>query len=195
MDPVSGARTTRGASTLELLVATALAATLVTQSLLWTRTTLSALHAHDAAASGQRAAWLALEAMALDLRDAGFHAAGEPALGLAAARSDELHLVSDLDGDGTNDGSGEQVGYVFDGAMRILRRSTGNAAPQALTDPMPGAMLVILYFDAHGHPQTPGAAGLSPAQRAAVRRIELAFVDESTGQPRAQTSVHLRNPP
>lgn len=185
----------RGGSTLELMVAAAFAATLTAQTAVWTRTALGALRERDAAATWERSAWLGLESMATDIRNAGFQAAGDPLLGLAAASPDTLLLLSDLDGDGTSDGPSERIGYVFDAAAYTLRRATGHAAPQLLVDPMPGVVLTIGYFGAAGVPLIPGAAGLSAAQRAAVGRIDLAFVDSTTGRVRARTSVLLRNRP
>lgn len=183
----------RGASILEVLVALSFSSLLLAETTVWTRTALVSLRDRDAHAARERSMWLALELMVLDLRDAGYHANGEAMVGLLAGDARSLQVVADLDGDGTTTGSGERIAYGFDPAARVVRRSTGAAGAQVLSDPLPEHVLEIAYFDALNQELMPEASGLSPGQRSAVWRVELGFRHEAKAERRIHTSVQLRN--
>jgi len=183
----------RGTSTLELLVATTFAAAVAAQTVAWTKTALAAVQQRARAASWERTAWLALDVLAGDVRNAGYHGGGSPMMAVAAGDRRSLILVSDIDGDGASDGANERVGFVFDTTNRVLRRSTGTAGAQELVEGLPGMDVEFHYVDGAGDPLTPTATGLTATQRAAVRRIDVVFHARDAASEPIRGSVHLRN--
>jgi len=98
--------------------------------------------------------------LANEIRSAGSDAGelGIPGQGIALARGDSLHLVSDLDGDRTIGLTEppEDVLYVYDSTGGILTRDTG-AGPVVLLDRI--ANLNLRFLDSNGQPLAAEASG------------------------------------
>jgi type II secretory pathway component PulJ len=164
----------RGATLLELLVALAFVGMIAAQVAGWMGAALDAARRLEDASSRNRALWLAFDAMATDIRNAGFSAAGASIVGLAEATGQSLTLVHDANGDGDFDDTGERIRYGFDAAARALRRGTGLAGMQIYVDGLGETEITLTYRDRNGNPIEYAASGLDAAARAAVRRIDIA---------------------
>jgi len=182
----------RGVSLLEVIVAAAFVAVMSVQAASWVRTALQAIHSLENSAERDRSLWLALEAIAADVRNCGFSGAGAALSGIEAAQSDAIHLISDPNGDGDHDDANERIRYVFDPSAKALRRATGLSGAQVFVEGLDGLQLRLRYFDAFGTEIGTAASVLNATQRAAARRIDVTF-ESVNGAVVAGTSVHVRN--
>lgn len=144
-----------------------------------------------------------VDLFAREVRRTGLNATAA-ACGIAVARSGELRLQSDLDGDGGLTGSNEDVSYQWDSAGGSLYRidhNNGNRRDVLVGD-VGGLDFEIRYFSGTGAELVPGSGGLDAAGRTAVRRIrvELSVEDETldpthpgTLRAEAATNIDIRN--
>lgn len=99
---------------------------------------------------------------------------GTVSTGILTAKSSEVRLRIDLNGNGAMTDANEDVTYTLDLINKVVTRKDNGANR---TDTLwSGASLAgsqILYFDAAGNSLAPGSTGLSAAQLLQVRRIKL----------------------
>jgi Tfp pilus assembly protein PilW len=162
---------TRGTTLLDLLVGTALG--------------LTALGALTASIAGggrlliqggargelEDVTHIAVEALAFDVRRAGWDPRGAGITRLVEAAPDRLTVTADLDGDGAIDVTSEEsVQYVCTPPPRRLSRIVGRQS-LPLTDGVTAC--AFQYVDTGGATMVVGAGGLTPAERARVRAVAL----------------------
>jgi len=137
---------------------------------------------------------LALEALAFDVRRAGYDPRAAGVQPLADARPTALALQTDLDGDGAVDAASEETTqYVCTTATRRLSRVLGRQS-LPLADGVTGCG--FRYLDAAGAPILAPPAGLTAADRARVRAVALDLVLAAGGATTARTAVvALRSAP
>lgn len=184
----------RGATLLEMLVALAFVGMLTAQVAGWMRAALDAVRRLEDASNRNRGIWLAFDAIATDIRNAGYSAAGAPLVGLAEATAQSLTLVHDSNGDGDFDDTSERIRYGFDAAAGVLRRGTGLAGMQVYVDGLGETELVLAFLDRNGVRIGDAPSGLDAAGRAAVRRIDIG-ARTAAGDLVGSVSVRLRNSP
>ena len=161
----------RGTGLLELLVGTLLG--LVVLGMLTTTVGTGARLLATAAARGELEdiAELAVEALAFDVRRAGYDPLRIGVAALAEAHTDRVGVRADLDGDGVvDDTSEEAVAYVCNPSARRLSRIVGR---QSLPLANGATTCAFRYFDATGAALAVPVAGLAPAERARVRSVAL----------------------
>lgn len=186
-------RDARGSTLVELLVALAFVAGIAAQTSTWMRTALAAARAFDATTGRSRGLWLGLEALAVDVHNAGFSAAGTPMIGLREATPTSLSLGQDVNGDADLDDENELVRYRYVLEEDVLRRGTGTAGMQVFVDDLDGLRVEFRYRSASGARIAPDGSPLDAGQRAAVRRVDVHVIDATTGRHRIVV-VALRNP-
>lgn len=186
-------RESRGSTLVELLVALAFVAAIAAQTSTWMRTALAAARAFDAATGRSRGLWLGLEALAVDVQNAGFSGDGASMIGLHEATATSLSLGQDVNGDGDLDDENELVRYRYVVEEDVLRRGTGTAGMQVFVDDLDGLRVEFRYRNASGARIAPDGSPLDAGQRAAVRRIDVHVIDEATGRSQVVV-VSPRNP-
>jgi Tfp pilus assembly protein PilW len=126
----------------------------------------------------------AVDQIVRDVRIAGYDPRESGLAGLVAPAPASLVIQSDLDGDGTIDGSSEErVTYKPSVATGSLLRIVGTQSMPLLSDLAPGGFR-LRYFDTHGveiDPTTPAAAD-------AIREIT---VDLQTRSSAASPGVNM----
>jgi hypothetical protein len=141
-------------------------------------------------------AHVALEALAFDVRRAGWDPAAAGVEALSDARPARLTVQADLDGDGIVDASSEEtVTYVCNLAGQKLSRVVGRQS-LPLADTVTAC--AFRYLDATGAVLPAPAAGLPAADRRRVRAVLLDFglAPNGPGAPTARTAmVTLRTAP
>lgn len=175
-------------ATIGLLVLGALTAALGAGGRLLLGTGLR-LEADDVAVS-------AAEALAFDVRRAGWDPAAAGVEPLPGAAADGLTVEADLDGDGSIDATSEErVRWACLGGPPRLSRIVG-------VQSMPVANAVVAcafaYLDADGAPVPDPGGGLDAAARAAVRAVVLDVAVQPPGLTAAvarRTTVALRSVP
>ena len=186
---------TRGATLVELLVGTALAALVLGACVGAVAAAARLLGALGARAEVEDTAELAVEAFRFDVRRAGFDPAGAGIDPLQAAAADQLTLAADLDADGTVDVASEEVTrWVCAASPSRLSRIIG---AQSLPIAAPLARCELRYLDDDGGEISAGTGALSAADRARVRRIVLDLAVETAqgGAPAARRAeIALRRP-
>jgi type IV pilus assembly protein PilW len=116
--------------------------------------------------------------------------------GITEATPARLHLLADLDGDGTTAGAGEDVLYALDTELgQILRTDAGVTVPLAENAAANG--LALRYFDASDPPVEllPGGvpAALTAGQRDCVAKVEVVVrVTAPNPDPRVGTNLASR---
>jgi Tfp pilus assembly protein PilW len=137
---------------------------------------------------------LALEALAFDVRRAGWDPARAGLVAIREATPDRLAVAADLDADGRLDaGSEESVTWVCDRAGGRLSRIVGRQSMPLAEDV---AACEFRYLDRDGLDLAPGI-GLDAAARARVRAVGLRLAVAPPGgrQPSARRAlVALRTP-
>jgi Tfp pilus assembly protein PilW len=190
---VSARARCRGVTLVELLVGAALALLVLGACAGAVAAAARLLGALGGRAEVEDTAELAVEAFRFDVRRAGFDPAGTGIDPLPAAGSDQLTLAADLDADGTVDAGSEEVTrWVCATSPSRLSRIIG---AQSLPIAAPLARCELLYLDDIGVEIAAGMAGLSPADRARVRRVvlDLAVATAPGGAPAARRAeVALR---
>jgi type II secretory pathway pseudopilin PulG len=187
-----------GFSLLELLV-TALLASLVLGSLVrFASTQVRVFHHINEVFTANQVLRLVLDAMARDLRQAGFDNRGSAIAPIAVANPIALTLQHDGDGDGTvNSRSDELIRYVFRPATGTLNRIVGRQSMPLATN-LSAHRFRLSYFDAGGIALDAGGADLDATALAAIRRVRIAvLITDASGKPlsSATTDVAIRNQP
>jgi Tfp pilus assembly protein PilW len=161
-------RAERGITLVEVLVGTALGLAVVASLASAVASGGRLLALGSARAEAEDTVQLALEALAFDVRRAGWDPAGAGIVGLTQADADGFGVVADLDGDGTVDATSEEVvRWRCDNAGRRLVRTIGQQA-MSLAEGVVGCTLD--YVAAGGVPLVPP---LDAARRAKVAAIGL----------------------
>ena len=186
----------------EVLVATSLSLVAVSAFASFGRSQLSAMRNQAAQNDIQMTARSIVDLFTREVRGAGANPSCGPGVtAIAEARAGLVHIQSDLDGDGTAAGPGEDIVYQYrfspDGFERVQ-----NGTVDVLVDGVALAGSRFRYFDGSGAEIVPGSTGLTSAQRDGVRRvrIELSVTETDadpadTGRLRVQVAndVDLRN--
>jgi prepilin-type N-terminal cleavage/methylation domain-containing protein len=187
-----------GFSLPELLVAMLIAALTMTALLNFTVVQSRAFARVDARLAASQDMRLVLDVISRDVRQAGFDARGlavEPVVAASAAR---LILQRDENEDGMLDASGgERISYRFRPGVGTLSRMVGRQS-MPLASHLPPDGFRLSYVDARGAPLRPDGVDLTPAERAAVRRIDVTLMARAAdGAPLTAiaTGVALRNLP
>lgn len=192
----------RGSTLIEVLVALALSSVFAVLIYGFARSCLRAVQTQQARSDARETAFLALDLMIREIRQAGYGSPDPVLPRLAVAEHESLSLRADFNGDGQLDGANESVRYAADDERGTLTRASGSAPPQPVVTHLEAASLSFSYFDAVGVELNTGISGLDAVQRAAVCRVDVAFtiavpsrdpfIEESTRVTVAST-VALRN--
>jgi Tfp pilus assembly protein PilW len=187
---VTPGRRARGTGLVELLVGTLLALAVLSALTAAVATGARLLLACSARGEAEDTAQLALEALAFDVRRAGYDPAAGGVVAVREADADRLALAADLDGDGAvDDTSEEAVAYVCAPGARRLSRLVGR---QSL--PLADGVLDcrFRYLDRAGTPMAIPPGGLDAAARDRLGAIALDLVLLPTGLAgRVERSVVL----
>lgn len=169
----------RGATLVELLVATAVGLVVLAACTGAVAAAARAVAALGARAEAEDTAQLAIEAFRYDLRRAGFDPAAVAIEALVDAAPDQVAVQADLDGDGALDGSSEEVmRWVCAIDPPRLSRIIG---AQSLPVAAPVTECGLRYLDGDGNELAAATGGLGPAERARVRRVVLVLAVEPAG--------------
>lgn len=99
---------------------------------------------------------------------------GGVSTGLLLAKSNEVRVRADLDGNGALTGAQEDVTWRLDsGASTVSRIQNNTATTETLWSGASIGASRIVYFDASGNQLSPGGSGLSAAQLLQVVRIRI----------------------
>ena len=190
----------RGSTLIELLTSTVFLSILMAMSYSFARATFLDARVQELQAEVQESSTMALDVLVREVRMAGFSARGDPLVGIRDAQTDRLDFVSDFNGDGDVSDTNEHIVYEYDDRRHQVTRATGGGSPQPFVRNVPDDGWQLRFFDAAGSSLVPGAAGLSSADREAIRRIDVALTLElpnpSTGEPirsLVEGSICLRN--
>lgn len=124
--------------------------------------------------------------------------------GISSASATQIEIKSDLNADGTIDGTNEDIVYTYNATDHAIER-TANGTTTPLTDSrMSVGSSMLAYYDGSGNPLVPAGTGgpLTQAQCDSVRRVQLvltlqaAAADPLNSLPLAATfssNVDLRN--
>jgi hypothetical protein len=191
-----------GFTVTDVLVATSLSLLAVSAFAGFGRSQLSAMRNQAQQNDMQMTARSIVDLFTREVRRAGANPACSPGLtAIADARATLIHIQSDLDGDGTVTGPGEDVVYQYRSSPDGFER-TANGAVDVLIDGIALQGSRIRYFDGSGAELVGGGSGLHSAERDAVRRVRIelsiaaASTDPSDTEPlRVQVAndVDLRN--
>jgi len=107
----------------------------------------------------QQNARAAMDLMTRELRMAGYdpmglnidHSSSNDFWGVGA-HNEELHIKSDLDGNGVLTDSNESIVFLYDASTLTLRRKVGRGGRQPVAEHI--RSLFFRYFDRHGTPTT-----------------------------------------
>jgi prepilin-type N-terminal cleavage/methylation domain-containing protein len=191
----------RGSSLIELLTAMLVLAILAAISYDFVRAAFMSAAVQEAKSEAQEVAVMVIDAMARELRMAGFSAAGQSLAGVRAADREYVEVASDLNGDGDIDDSNELVAYSYDAGKSELMRATGGGSPQPAARNIPRGGVQFTFFDADGA-EVAAAGPLTSEERRRIRRVdvllrvELPNPDPGAALPltaTASSSVCLRN--
>jgi len=185
-------RSRAGFTIVELLVGTTLSLVLLTALTGAVGTGGRLLSALGRRGELEDTADLALEALAFDVRRAGYDPTALGVEALVDASPTALALQADLDGDGAVDAASEEsTQYVCSTATRRLSRILGRQS-LPLADTVVGCG--FRYLDGAGLPIPAPAAGLTAADRARVRAVALDLALAGGGATTARTAeVALRS--
>jgi hypothetical protein len=190
-----------GFTLVELLVSLMLALLVVGVIASFNRFQLFTLMNQTAQLDVQSTARAITQLASREIRSAGLNA--KPAFcGIAAARPNEIRIQADYDGSGTLNGPNEDVTYRYDSTQKVIERVDQwlNRA-DALVEGLHTVSFRLRYFDQNGTEMN-ASAGLTAAQRTAVRRVRLSLVlaeravdpqNPQLFQGRATTEIDLRN--
>ena len=185
-------RASVGATLVELLVALTFAGIIGAQALSWMRSATRAVQLLEDTTGRNRGLWLALDAIATDVRNAGHAPSGAALTGLGEATTRSLTLLRDSNGDGDSDDAGERIRYRFDLAAGELRRATATGGLQVFVDELSDTDLQFAFRDIDGAAIASRGGGLGAADRASTARVDV-VVRRQTGTEVVTISVGLRN--
>jgi type II secretory pathway component PulJ len=178
-------RAQAGHSLVEVLVAAAVMALLMTATLSILQSGLAAWGWGSGRVGAQQAIRAALERMGRELREAGYDPTSAGVLAVVVAEPTRIVFQRDLNGNGLIDPTQERVTYLLRGGETTLRRDAG-AGAQPIAEGV--RRFVLLYFDRDGVPTT------DPALIASVR-IELEVGSRRGPEATMATQITLRNAP
>ncbi len=168
---MSAERAVRGATLLDLLVGTALGMAVLSALTAAVVVGARLLTTAGARGEGEDNVQLAVEALAFDVRRAGYDPRSTGVEALTEARADRLALAADLDGDGAVDATSEETtAWVCSPALLRLSRIIGRQS-LPLADGVGGCG--FRYLDASGATLPVPTAGLAAADRLRVRALAL----------------------
>lgn len=157
---------------MDVLVGTTLGLVTVASALGFYRYQFFALRHQSAQVEVQTAARAALNLIVSELRRAAAHPRCAANIeGIAEALPASIRVRSDLNGNGLIDAPGEDVTYAFDSTAGRLTRTAGGITEELSDSNFAATAFRLRYFAGDGTELTPPANGLTPSQRAAVRRI------------------------
>jgi len=190
-----------GFTTLELLVASMLGSIVLLGLHSFTQTQLKSLQSQAVQLNVQSTARSVLEVIARDIRRGGLDpTCAKTFEGLAVAKTNELRLLSDLDGSGAIDSGEEDITYRYNYYNNSVERVSANATPSSLMQNVDTSGSTVRYFDGAGNELLPGSIGLTAGQRALVRRVRIELALSEPGRAfgqrmRAQVAsdVDMRN--
>lgn len=187
-----------GFSLPELLAATLIAALTMTALVNFTVVQSRAFARADTRLAASQDMRLVLDVISRDIRQAGFDAHGLAVEPIVAAGAMRLVLQRDDDEDGVLDSSGrERIGYLFRPGVGTLSRMVGRQS-MPLASNLPPDGFRLAYVDRAGATLRTDGVDLDPAEREAVRRIDVTLITRDTdGAPLTSitTGVALRNLP
>jgi Tfp pilus assembly protein PilW len=164
----------RGTGPVELLVGTLLALAVLSVLTAAIATGARLLLACGARGEAEDTAQLALEALAFDVRRAGYDPAAGGVVAVREANADRLVLAADLDGDGAvDDASEEAVAYVCALGARRLSRLVGRQS-LPLADGVLGCS--FRYLDRAGAAIAIPPGGLDATARGGLGAVALHLV-------------------
>lgn len=178
-----------GATLVEILVSTTFVGLVAALIYTFTQSCVRSIHAQQARSDAQDTAHAALEAIARDLRQAGYSASGLLVLGISSATATRVEMRSDWNGDGDFADASETIAYAEDATRGTLTRASGGSSPQPLIDYLVTGSLRFRYYDQANVELVPSGSGLDAAERAAVRRVDVTFTVAVPSQ-----DPHLREP-
>lgn len=155
----------------EILVATLLASGLAAMAHGFTLSALEVVRAQDLRREAAQNLLLAADAMAREIRAAGFHASGDPLPAILTATAERIDVQADLDGDGSTTGANERLSFSHDASRRSLMRASGSGSPQPFLRGLAVEGFRLRFFGRDGEELLPPAGGLGEADRARVRRL------------------------
>jgi hypothetical protein len=197
-------RSTRGISTAEILVGSALALMAIASMFSVFRAQTSAMAVQSAYAQSQNVTRTLMDLITRELRMAAYDptdlaipttVGSCPGMnsGIMQARADLLQFRQDLNGDGDVADAGETVTYDF--ASGQIRRQDGNGEAVVIADGVPDNGFRFRYYDANQPPIELAPAGspaeLSQNQRNCVAKIMVtARADIPNPDPRVEQPLH-----
>ena len=176
----------RGFSTAEVLVGTALTMMLMTAIYSVQRAQTMAFAAQNVYSESQNVTRTVIDLMTRELRmatyDPGTALTTSPGpscpgvkQGIVEATPARIHFRQDLDADGTLAGPGEDV--IYDLSEGQIRRADGAAAPVAIVDSVATGGLAFRYFDGSNPPveliPTGTPPSLTSSQRDCVTKVRI----------------------
>jgi len=117
---------------------------------------------------------------------------GTVSTGLLLAKSNQVRVRADLDGNGVLTGAQEDVTWTLDSANKAVTRTQNNSSTTETlwSGPSLGNSL-IRYFNAAGTELSPGGSGLSAAQLLAVTRIRIELDLKGTSSQTSNTGLQV----
>lgn len=117
---------------------------------------------------------------------------GSTSTGLLLAKSNEVRVRADLDGNGALTGAQEDVTWTLDSAGAAVKRTANNSSTTETlwSGPSLGNSRIV-YFDASGSQLTPGGSGLSAAQLLAVVRIRIELDLKGASAQKTNTNLQV----
>src|SRR5262245_40793356 len=181
---MNGRQGQAGHSLVEMLVAAAVMALVMTATLSMLQAGLAASGWGSARVEAQQAVRVALERLARELRDAGYDPTSAGLGAVTVAEPRRIVFVRDLNGNGVIDPTHERVTWVLRDGETTLRRDAG-AGAQPVAEGVRRFQLAYLDED--------GLSTSDPARVASVR-VEIE-AGRMRGQAIMTTQVLLRNAP
>ena len=195
--------TQAGFTTTEVLAATTLGLIALTGFTSFNRFQLFALRNQANQIDVQANARSVVDLFSREVRRAGLNLTCNPNIHtIADANQTQVHIQSDLNGDGVLSQPNEDITYRFNSSTNAVERVDAHASTDTLASGVDTANSRLRYFDTTGTEIPVPNGGLTATQRAAVRRVRIELsltetaVDPLNSTPlRAQVAgdINLRN--
>lgn len=184
-------RNDAGAVFIDVLTSMTFVLLLLALSQTWARALLYSHRTLEVVATTGQDAALAVDAVARDIRNAGFGM--DPGVApIAAAGIDFLELTADHNADGDLDDAHERLRYAYRADRRQLTRASGRGSPQPFADDLAPDGLRFSYKDTSGDDIPVGDTGLDEAALRRIRRIEIDLILQPRNpDPRATTPIEV----
>ncbi len=180
----------RGAVFIDVVTGMALALLVIGLAQTWARAVLYNQKTLEAVAVARQDATLALDAVARDIRNAGF-GLSNGAAPLIAAGKDHVELAADHNADGDTADAHEHIRYAYRADRRQMTRASGRGNAQPFVDDVAPAGVRFSYWDASATEIRSGPSGVNGADLARIRRIDVRLVLELRN-PDPQATVAVR---